>query len=68
MNRPHRFKQADIARAVKGAIAAGLHVSRVEIDAEGKLVLVFGSPDRQDPASPQSAYEAWRAKRDARTP
>ncbi|PVE24019.1 hypothetical protein DC522_13020 [Microvirga sp. KLBC 81] len=67
MTRNQRVKQADIVRAVKGATAAGLHVSRVEIDAEGKIVLVSGSPDQKDPDPAQSAYDAWRAKRDART-
>lgn len=66
MNRPHRFKQADVARAVKGATAAGLCVSRVEIDAQGTIVLVLGSPVQKDPAPALSAYDAWRAKRDAR--
>jgi hypothetical protein len=35
-----RFKQADVSRALKGAHKAGLSLSRVEIDLDGKIVLV----------------------------
>jgi hypothetical protein len=37
-----RFRQADISRAVKGATAAGLVIGRVEIDQDGKIVIVYG--------------------------
>ena len=36
------FRQADISRAVKGATAAGLVIGRVEIDQDGKIVIVSG--------------------------
>lgn len=39
--RPSPFKQIDVTRAAKGALAAGLEVERIEIDAEGKIVIVF---------------------------
>lgn len=42
------FRQADIARAVKGARAAGLSIQSVEIDANGKIVIVSAT-DRQQP-------------------
>lgn len=49
-----RFKQADITRAVKGAKAAGLRVTRFEIDPLGKIV-VFS-----DPVQPQrSGGSLW---------
>ena len=67
MNRTHRVKQADVARAVKGATAAGLKVSRVEIGTDGRIVLVSGDSAREEPPPAQSAYDAWRAKRDARS-
>jgi hypothetical protein len=38
--RPTRFTQADIARAVRAVIAAGLAISRVEIATDGKIVVV----------------------------
>lgn len=42
-----RFTQAEITRAAKGAVAAGLSVERVEIDAEGKVV-IYTSGERDD--------------------
>jgi len=35
-----RFKQDDIKRAVAGATAAGMAVGRVEIDPNGKIVIL----------------------------
>jgi hypothetical protein len=40
--RPCTFKQQDVTRAAKAARAAGLKVERVEIDSNGKIVLVTG--------------------------
>ena len=36
------FRQGDLARALRAARAAGAEVARVEIDRDGKLVLVMG--------------------------
>ena len=35
-----------MARAIKGAVAAGLTVQRVEVDKAGKIVVVVGEPDK----------------------
>jgi hypothetical protein len=41
----HTFKQGDVTKALKGAVNAGLRVQRVEIDRQGKIVLVTsGTP------------------------
>jgi hypothetical protein len=37
------FRQADVSRAVKGAAAAGLAIARVEVNADGKIVIVTAS-------------------------
>jgi hypothetical protein len=39
---PLPFRQTDVARAIKGAVAAGLTVQRVEVDKAGKIVVVVG--------------------------
>ncbi len=63
MARSHRFNQADLTRAVKGATAAGMKVARIEIDADGKIVLVSGDAA---PMGPASDFDTWKGKRDAR--
>lgn len=35
------FRQADVTRAAKGVAKAGLPVGRVEIDREGKIVILI---------------------------
>lgn len=42
-NRAASFKQIDVTRAAKGALAAGLDVVRMEIDRDGKIVIVVGN-------------------------
>lgn len=36
------FRQADLTKAVKGAAAGGIKVTRVEIDRNGKIVVIAG--------------------------
>jgi hypothetical protein len=38
------FRQSDVTKAVKAVIAAGVPVARVEIDRDGKIVLVMTEP------------------------
>lgn len=46
-NRPAAIKQVDVTRAVKGAVAAGLAVGRVEVDQRNGKVIIWpaGAPD-----------------------
>lgn len=62
MPRRSVITQAAIARAVKGAQAAGLKVGRVEIEGDR---IVLHSADGA-PTEPLSAFDNWKAKRDAR--
>ena len=39
---PLSFKQADITRATKAVIAAGVKVARVEVDKAGKIIIIAG--------------------------
>ncbi len=41
---PSTFRQRDVTAAVKAVVAAGVEVARVEIDKEGKIVVVPGKP------------------------
>ncbi|EHP92932.1 hypothetical protein [Methylorubrum extorquens] len=61
MARRSVITQAAIARAVKGAQAAGLKVGRVEI--EGDRIVIHSG---EEPAGPMTKLEAWRASRGAR--
>lgn len=65
---PARVTQADIARALRAIKQTGAAMS-VEIAPNGtiRLVPVDSGTDRVDTASPESsAYEKWKAGRDAR--
>ena len=41
---PQTFRQRDVAAAIKAALAAGLEVERVEVNKEGKIVVVTKRP------------------------
>jgi hypothetical protein len=44
------FKQIDVTRALKGAKAAGVDVAKVEIDKDGRIVVIIGEPDARNGA------------------
>jgi len=39
---PSTFKQRDVTRAVRAIVAAGVPIERVEVDHDGKIVIVTG--------------------------
>ncbi len=39
-----RFTKADVKRAASGVLSAGLNVAKIEIDPNGKIVIIPGSP------------------------
>jgi hypothetical protein len=43
---PCPFNQSDVTKAVKGVVAAGLQVARVEIAKDGKIIVVPGEPSK----------------------
>jgi hypothetical protein len=52
------FRQQDVTKALKAAVAAGLHVAGFEIDPQGKIKVVTGKPEAQDSAP----LDGWIAK------
>jgi hypothetical protein len=57
---PCTFKQQDLVRALKGAKAAGFGVTRIEIDAGGKVIVMTS---QGTPVEPSSALEKWKQNR-----
>jgi hypothetical protein len=54
---PLPFRQTDVARAIKGAVAAGLIVQRVEVDKAGKIIVVVGEPDKAEPVTGANEWD-----------
>jgi hypothetical protein len=64
--RPPPFRQSDVTKALRAAKAAGLHVSRFEIDSAGKIVIVSGVDEMATGTTPaakgERALAEWKAK------
>lgn len=59
MTRRATFTQAELTRAIKGAKAAGMAVTRCEISPDGGIVL---SEATEAPA--EDVFGTWKAKRE----
>ena len=57
---PSTFKQGDITRAVKGVVAAGVDVMRVEVDTAGRIIVVAGKPVHTETRE-ANALDQWMA-------
>jgi hypothetical protein len=53
--KPSKFSQSDVTRALKGAVGAGIAVSRVEIDKEGTIVIIA----KLDDSTNSDATNPW---------
>lgn len=53
------FRQTDATRAARAVLAAGLPVKRVEIDKEGKIVVVVGKEGDEEPAVGDMSPNEW---------
>jgi hypothetical protein len=61
---PNVFRQRDLTRAVRAVKAAGLDVARVEVDKDGKIVVILGKPQSLAP-EPVSDVDRWLAEHNA---
>jgi hypothetical protein len=42
---PCTFRQQDVTRLLRAAEAAGVEIARIEIDRDGKIIVVTGKPE-----------------------
>jgi hypothetical protein len=54
------FRQADVTRAIRAIEAAGQKVRKVEVDKDGKVVIVIAQED--DDAAVDSERNEWDAE------
>ena len=53
------FRQNDLTRAVKGVVAGGEKIAQVEIDKDGKIVLILENGNRQRIQSASEGVNEW---------
>jgi hypothetical protein len=50
--RPSNFRQQDVTRAINAAIASGLSIARIEVDAKtAKITVIIGEPEKESEAN-----------------
>jgi Tfp pilus assembly PilM family ATPase len=57
------FRQADVERAVKAALSAGLTVNSFEVSQSGTIRVI--TTNVKGETTPDLPYDEWKAKRDA---
>jgi len=58
---PATFKQRDVKAAIKAAVDAGVSVARIELDREGRIIIIAGKPSEQG-VTEVNALDAWMAR------
>ena len=59
---PQTFRQRDLTRAVRAVTAAGMSVAKVEVDKDGRIVVVVGEPGKIESQTPLDRWIAQRAR------
>jgi len=54
------FRQTDVTKAIKAAVAAGLAAGRVEVSPDGHIIIVAGAPGQGQDAAVTEVNE-WDA-------
>jgi hypothetical protein len=55
---PCTFRQQDVTRALKAVVAAGMVVAQIEIDKDGKIVIVAGEPVGETPKGEGTEWDS----------
>jgi hypothetical protein len=55
---PRTFKQRDVTAAIKAVVAAGIEVRRVEVERDGRIVVIAGKPELST-AERKDAPNSW---------
>jgi hypothetical protein len=58
---PSTFRQQDVTRALRAAVAAGLRVAGFKIDPQGKIEVVIGEARSQDSSGEGREVNEWDA-------
>jgi hypothetical protein len=56
-NRPAPIRKAEIERAVKGVLATGLNITRIDVEG-GKIIIHTGDSESHE----ETPLEAWRRR------
>ena len=59
---PSTFRQQDVTRAIRAAIAAGVDIARIEVDKNGRIVIVTGGADPAVQDDLDRELEQFRAR------
>jgi len=54
---PATFRQQDVTKAVKAVAAAGVHIARVEIDRDGRIVIIASNGELESDRRKENEWD-----------